>query len=480
MVIARKIAYNVIVSGVSKVLSTILALVAIGFITRYLGTEGFGNYAIVLAFLSFFAAISDLGLYQIATREISREGADEKSILSNVLTIRLLASLVIFAISPAIVWFFAYPAEVKQGIIIIAASYLFSSSYQVLNGVFQKNLAMDKVAVGELIGKVVQVATVILAVKLKLEFNWIISAVLLNMIVSFSIIYILSKKYVKVGFKFDFGYWKVFLKKSMPMGVAAIVAFVYFKMDTILLSIMKGSAEVGIYNAAYKVLENITFFPAMIAGLVMPIMAHSIFKDKQRFTEVSNKTFKVFFVLVVPLLIGTLFLADGIIALIGGADFVESGNVLRILVFALVLIFFGQFFNTILIVGNLQKKLMWILSFAAVINVGLNFLLIPRFSYTAAAFVSVITELVVVILAAYMVARKLNYVPLTENFLKILGAGGLMGVFLFFFKDLNFFVLAISSAILYFIFLWLFRAIEKSEITSIISKKEIQEYEEVS
>jgi len=120
------------------------------------------------------------------------------------------------------------------------------------------------------------------------------------------------------------------------------------------------------------------------------------------------------------------------------------------------------------------------LSFSAVINVLLNFLLIPRFSYTAAAFVSVITELVVVILAAYMVARKLNYVPLTENFLRILGAGGLMGVFLFFFKNLNFFVLAISSAVLYFIFLWLFRAIEKSEITSIISKKEIQEYEEVS
>lgn len=478
MVIARKIAYNVVVSGVSKVLSTILALVAIGFITRYLGTEGFGNYAIVLAFLSFFAAISDLGLYQIATREISREGADEEKILSNVLAIRLLASVAIFALSPAIVWFFAYPVEVKQGIVIIAASYVFSSSYQVLNGIFQKNLAMDKVAIGELIGKIVQVATVIAAVKLKLEFNWIISAVLLNMVVSFIIIYVLSKKYVKLSLRFDFAYWKSFLKKSIPMGVAAIVAFVYFKMDTILLSIMKGSAEVGIYNAAYKVLENITFFPAMIAGLVMPIMAHSIFKDRKRFNEVSNKTFKVFFVLVVPLLIGTLFLADGIIALIGGAGFVEAGQVLRILVFALALIFFGQFFNTILIVGNLQKKLMWILSFAAIINVCLNFILIPKFSYLGSAYVSVITEFVVVILTAYMVAKKLNYIPLTESFLRIMAAGGLMGVFLFFFRDLNFFVLALSSAVLYFVFLWLFKAIERSEITSIISKKGVQEYEE--
>ena len=70
MVIARKIAYNVLVSSVSKILSTALALAAIGFIARR-GTGEFGDYATVLAFLSFFSAVSDLGLYQFSTREIS-------------------------------------------------------------------------------------------------------------------------------------------------------------------------------------------------------------------------------------------------------------------------------------------------------------------------------------------------------------------------------------------------------------------------
>jgi O-antigen/teichoic acid export membrane protein len=79
MAVARKIAYNVAAGTVSKILQTILALVSIGFITRYLGTSGFGNYATVLAFLSFFASIADLGLYSISTREISREGADEEN-----------------------------------------------------------------------------------------------------------------------------------------------------------------------------------------------------------------------------------------------------------------------------------------------------------------------------------------------------------------------------------------------------------------
>ena len=67
-----------------------------------------------------------------------------------------------------------------------------------------------------------------------------------------------------------------------------------------MLSIMKTSADVGIYNVAYKVLENITFFPSMLVGLVFPIMAQSIFHDRARFEDISNKTFKVFAVLVVP------------------------------------------------------------------------------------------------------------------------------------------------------------------------------------
>lgn len=480
MVVARKIAYNVFVSSVSKVLSTALALVAIGFITRYLGKEGFGNYATVLAFLSFFAAISDLGLYHIATREISREGADEEKILGNIFSIRLISSVAVFGISPLVVWFFAYSADVKIGIVIAAASFIFSSGYQILNGVFQKNLAMDKVAIGELVGKGVQVVTVIAVIKADLGFNWIISALLLNMMVNFGIIYFLAKKYVRIHLRFDFGYWKIFLKESAPMGVAAVIAFVYFKMDTILLSVMKSSADVGIYNAAYKVLENITFFPAMIAGLVMPIMAHSIFAKRERFVDVADKTFKVFVILAVPLVIGTLFLADGVIGLIGGAGFAEAGLVLRILVFALAFIFFGQFFNTILIVGNLQKKLMWTLGLAATLNVGLNLVFIPKFSYLAAACISVITEFAVVALTASLVARKLKYVPRMENFSGVAAAAVLMAASLFLTRNINFFISAVISCVAYFLALWAFKTITMSEITSLISKKGVQEYDEAS
>jgi len=487
MAIARKIAYNVVFSSVAKVFSTILALVAIGFITRYLGAEGFGNYATVLAFLSFFAAITDLGLNQISTREISRTGADEKKIIGNIFCLRALSSLTIIIIAPVTVFFLNYPLEVKKGILIVAVSFLFSSTYQILNGVFQKNLAMDKVALGELMGKIVQVAFVILAVRLELGFDWIMAALLFNSIASFLVVFFWSKKYLRFKLQVDFKYWKEFLKESMPLGISAVITFIYFKMDTLILASLKGSADVGIYNAAYKVLENITFFPAMIVGLVLPILARNVFENRERFTDIANKTFKVFVILVVPLVVGTLFLADGVINIIGGEEFAQAGNVLRILVFALAFIFFGQLFNAVLVVSNLQKKLMIILAIAAVVNISLNLIFIPKFSYMAAAYVSLITEIVVVSLGLYLSVRKAKFIPVPERIFSILLAGSMMGLFLYLFRgytlispEINFVFLSVGSAGIYFFFLWVFRAIKTEEIKSLINKKGIENYEELS
>lgn len=480
MVVARKIAYNVAVSSISKVLATVLALVSIGFITRYLGKDGFGDYATVLAFLAFFAAVSDLGLYSISTREISRSGADEEKIMGNIFSLRIISSLVIFILSPLVIWFFPYSFEVKQAVIIVAASYVFSSGYQILNGVFQKNLAMDKVAISELLGKIIQMTVIILAVKFQLGFNWIISSLLFYMIFSFFLVHYWSKKYIRIKFQFDFSYWKKFLKESYPLGIAVFITFIYFKMDTILLSVMKSSSEVGIYNAAYKVIENITFFPAMLMGLIFPIMSQYIFTDFARFREISDKTFKVFVLTVVPLVIGAFFLSKSIIGLIGGSAFLEASPVLQILAFSLAMIFFGNFFNAVLIAGNMQKKLMFVLGFTAIFNIIANLILIPNFSYFGSAAVSVMTELIVVAATSYLAFKKLHYVPKLSHFPEIILSGVAMALFLYLFKGMNFVVAGMGSVAVYAFFLWLLKAVKTEEITSIISKKGVKEYESIS
>lgn len=464
MALARKIAYNVAASTIAKICSTVLALVNIGFITRYLGIGGFGDYATVLAFLSFFSAILDLGLYSIATREISRQGANERDIMSNVFSLRLLSSLALFVIAPVLFIFLPYSEDIKRGILIIALSYTFSSSYMVFNGVFQKNLRMDKVTITELLGRIIQVLFIILAVKNDWGFAAIIFSVLLSSIFTFVAIVFLSRKYIKFSLKFDFDYWKKFLKMSMPVGISAFVTFLYFKMDTILLSILKGSEAVGIYNMAYKIIENITFFPGMIVGLILPLLSMYVFSDKNNFTRIVNETAKVFILIIVPLIIGTLFLAEDIIGIIGGEEFLISANVLRILIVALAFIFFGNLFNSILLSANLQNKLMHILSFCAVFNIGLNFIFIPRYSYNGAAMVSLVTEFLVVLLTAYYANKYVDFKFSAKGWGRIFLSGIAMFLFLMIFDNLNFIYAGAGSILAYILFLWLTRAITVHEI----------------
>lgn len=494
MFVARKIAYNVVFNATAKILSTGLALVNIGFITRYLGKEGFGNYATVLAFFAFFGAAADLGIYSIATREISREKADEKTIISNAFSLRLTSSLIVLLLSP-LVLFLPYSQELRLGILIAAASFIFSSSYVVLNGVFQKNLAMDKVASTELAGKLIQTGFIILAVKKDWGFTVINISLLLYMIFNFVLIFFLSRHYVKFRLSFDWPYWRKFLKESLPLGISVVITFIYFKLDTILLSLLRNATDVGIYSAAYKIIENITFFPAMIVGLIFPILSRFIHSNRPRFQEISDKTFKIFVILTVPLTVGIIFLAPEIIRLIGGAGFSESAGVLKILVFALVFIFFGNFFNNILVAGNAQKSLVKILSVCAAFNIAANLIVIPLFSYNGAAVTSLLTEFLAATLTAIFVARKLNYIPRLENWRGILLSGAAMAAFLFGAKmtvlksfpaeridsvsalqvGLSFLISTVSSSAVYFLFLWLTKAVRSEEILSIVSRQKPSE-----
>lgn len=471
MVLARKIAYNVVLNSLLKVTSTVvLSLLSIRLMTGYLGQDGFGKYATILAFFAFFTAISDLGLGSVTAREISREGADEGKILGNVIALRLSSSLLLLIVAPLVTYFFNYSREVEIGILVAAMAAAFSTLSFVLNAIFQKNLAMDRVAIVEFLGKLLQVGLIVLIVHKDWGFLPIACTLIVSLSFNALMALLLSKRYTSFHLHFDMSYWKEFLYSSLPMGATAIITFTYLKMDTILLSVLQSSSHVGIYNVAYKIVENLIFFPAMLAGLILPLLSRFIFTQRERFVEIADKTFKVFVIAIVPIVTGTWFLAPDIITIVSGTGFQESVTVLRILIFALTFIFFGSYFNMLLIVGNAQKKLMQALIFAAVFNIVLNLILIPKFSYLGSASIALATEAFVVCLTGFLTFRYIRYVPSFNHIPRVLFSGVAMAVSLFFLEPHSFVFSGILSMGVYAGTLWLTKAISADEIASLFQK----------
>lgn len=467
--IAKQITYNVIVNGVAKVISIALALFAIGMLTRYLGTDGFGKYTTMLAFFAFFGAIGDFGLYSIATREISRENADERSILSRIFTLRLIISLFISLCTMIFVWFLPYERDVQISILIASMAFIFSSSYGLLNGLFQKYIAMDKVALSELSGKLIQVGIIIYVIKTELSFFYVALALFLTMLWSFSTLFLLSRKYTKIYLCIDIAYWRAFLKESAPMGISAIVTFLYFKCDAILLSLIKDQHDVGIYGAAYKIIETLVFFPAMVVGLVFPLLSRHITSHIDVFNKISNIIIKIFTIILIPLTIATVLLAGEIIQVVGGEAFADAAPVLQILIFALGFMFFGQLFTNILIASSQQKRLMYVLVVAAVINISANIILISQYSYIGAAYVSVFTEAFVTICTIYYVLKKTPFMYVSMRLSYAFFAGSIMlilGILLPFGHVYG----VVIGLLAYLILLFAFRVITRNDIMQLLTK----------
>ena len=467
----RKIAYNTVISAGARIIGLALSLITIGLVARYLGQVEFGYYAIVLAFLFFFAVLADLGLYSVCLRDISRPGADEKKIASNAFTLRFFAGLLFFCLAPAVVCLFPYPHQVKLGVLIGAFGFWLMSNQQVLIGVFQKYLRMDNVAVGELLGRLVQLGLVVFFIWRDFGFLSIITAFVAGALVNFVLVFVLSRKFIPISFQFDFVFWKNILKESLPLALAIIFTVIYFKLDTIMLSLMKPATDVGIYNLAYKLLESLLFFPAMFVGLVMPLMSKYAFFDKNKFRKTIQKTLDILLIFIVPMLAGVFFLSSDIVVLIGGGEFILSSGVLKILIVAAGIIFLGILFSNMIISLKKQRSLVVIYGTGALFNLAANFIFIPKYSYYGAAWTTVMTELIVTLMMLFVVYRALSYLPSFGIFYKTVLATLIMSLPLYFLSDWPLFLLILLSALVYSGGLWLFKGITSEEILFLVKKE---------
>jgi len=468
--LTQKIAYNAFFSAGARVIETVLAFVIMMLIVGYLGEGGFGDYIIVITFVYIFSVFADLGLYSIVVREISREGADEKKIVSNAFTLRLTAGIFIFSFAYFTSLFFPYSDSVQFGIAVAAFGFWMLSNTQVLMGLFQKHLAMDKIAIAEIAGRVVQLFLVWLFVIYDFGFLYIVLAIFFSALVNFIFVTRFASKYVKIKLEFDFQFWKKLLIQSYPLAISAILVLIYFKLDTIFLSVMKTSEAVGIYGLSYKILENLIFFPAMIVGLTMPIMSKYIFTNRDKFRSVVQRTLNFLIIAFVPIAFGVVMTSDKIIKLFSDDGFRDSPMVLNILIIALGFIFLGALFSNVLIAANRQKRLAQIYFVGMIFNVITNIIFIPKYSYLGAAATTVATELLVTVLMIGVIYKTVKFIPSFQVLFKALLASLLMAFTLFYFSDLNIFFLAFIGVAVYIPVIYFIGGISKEEIRKLTGK----------
>ncbi len=466
--LTRQVAHNMIYQVSGKILSTILGLVALAMMTRYLGQEGFGGYTTIVAFLQFFGILVDFGLTLTTVQMISEPQANEDKITSNIFTLRFFSALVFLGLAPIVVLFFPYSATLKIGVAITTLSFLFIALNQVLIGLFQKHLSMWKVAVGENAGRIVLIALTAFAIATGRGLLSIMWAVVFGSAINFLVNFLFSLKYVRIKFVFDWPIWKEIYRRSWPIGLSIIFNLIYLKADTIILSLFRSQAEVGLYGASYRVLDVLTTFPMMFAGLLLPILTAAWARgDLEKFKRVMQKSFDFLVMVAVPIIFGTFFLGERLMSFVAGQNFILSGTILKILILAAGAIFIGTLFGHAVVAVKKQREMIWGYAAVAIISLLAYIIFIPRYTFWAAAWITVFSEGVIALLTFIVTYRATNLAPSGKIFLKSLLASLAMAGVIYFLQSTNLLLIIISASAVYFVILYFIKGFTKETIIEI-------------
>ncbi|NTU99111.1 flippase [Candidatus Falkowbacteria bacterium] len=471
MKLATKIALNTIIQIISKIISIGLGLATIAIMTRYLSPIGFGQYTTITTFISFFAVAADLGLTLVTVQMISQPGADQNKVLSNLFSLRIFSAFGFLVIAPIIVWFLPYDHAIKIGVSIATLSFLFPALNQILVGLFQKHLRLDRVSLAEIVSRVVLLAGIMLAAWLDWGLNGILAVSVLSALISFLIHFYYSTKLASIKLNFEWRVWREIIHRSWPIGLTIVFNLIYLRADTLLLSFFKSANEVGIYGATYKVIDVLITLPFIFAGIILPILTSSWFNDRKQFDRVLQKSFDLMSIIALPLFFGTQFVSEKIMTTVAGKDFAPSGPVLNILIAAASIIFVGTMFSHAVIAVDKQRSMIRAYVFVAITSLIGYFIFIPKYSYFGAAWVTIYSELAIGLASFFVVWRTTNFLPKIKTTAKALIASVVMCLwFALTTESINLWLNLALASLIYFAFLYLIKGIDRQDLNKLFAR----------
>lgn len=391
-----KIPKNALALFSSQVYNKLTGAVFCIIAARLLGIANFGKFTLVLTFLSFFYIISDWGLSTLTIRDVAREEAETKEYLIYTIILRIAIALISYIALIALVFILAYPKEIII-LIIIAGLSLFSNN--VLNSFNAILNAYERMYIPSIMCMIFNTIFLLIgALCLYLNLGLI---TLISVIVILSLINtILTGSFLKehlTPFKFQIPrtpwMWGL-IKKAAPFAILSALSIIYFRVDTIILSKLKTIETVGFYNAAYKFVEFLMFIPTSLLMAYFPQMSKQAKSSKSKLRKNYLKIISLLLIIIMPIAIFLTFWGNHVILILFGRVFLPSGAALKILIWAVVIMFINAPFGNILY--NSDKILRYIpyQILLTLINITLNLILIPKLSFLGAAYTTLITEII--------------------------------------------------------------------------------------
>lgn len=471
----QKITKNISTLFIAQIFSYIIGFIYTIYLVRYLGVGNYGILSFALALTSILGIIPDFGLNILMTREIAKEKSLTIKYVNNVFSIKLLLISILVLLTFLILSLSEYSPQIIYVIYFMVIFMIFNTFSIFYSWLFQSYEKLQYQSIAVILNSLLMFVGVLILIYYNsslVTFSFLYAVVGVLILVYYLII---SKKsfgfsYPKIEIDWDF--WKVTIKTAAPFGFMGVFMTIYVMIDSVMLFFMQGNQAVGLYNAAYRIVLLLIFIPTVINTAIFPVMSRLYISSRDSLKKIVEKYFKYMIMIGIPIGVVITLLANQIIILIYGSPYLGSAPALQILIWATVLTYTNAAFVQLFQATNKQMLITKITFITMMVNIILNLILIPKFSYIAASFNTLITELIIGIIVLILANRLgyfVNVKKLLKDFVKIIIAAIIMMFFILLFENLYIVILISLSAILYVIVLFVLKGIDNEDVNIIKS-----------
>ena len=403
-----------------RILRITVGLFVSVWVAKYLGPKQFGFFSYTLSFVGLFAFIATISHNSIVVRELVKNPNHNDEIVSTAFWLRIMGAMLGILITLAVsINLTSNDRFVNILILIIASSTIFQS-FNVVDDYFQSKVMNKFVVITNVISlflsSVIKIILILNDAPL-IAFVWVVFFD--NFILASGFIYFyikLNSKFKIKNLKFNSKTAILLLKDSWPLMISSAAIMIHIKVDQVIIKEILGLEAVGQYAAAAKVSEAWYFIPSVLTASFFPAIINAKKNNEDLYNSRLQKLYDIMVWIAIAIAIPMIFLSDWLIEILYGYQYSEAGNVLMIHIWAGVFVSLGLASNTWLICENLQKFLIVNTFIATITNIGLNYILIPKFGIVGAAWATIISYFLVGYLCLLIWKKtRINFINLTKS-----------------------------------------------------------------
>lgn len=405
----RRLTLATAVQLAGRVLGSLIGGLTTAVLARSLSRPDFGRLALALTIMALASSLGDLGMNEIAVREMARAPERRDQIVGALAVAQLVLGVILGLVAIGIAFSLMAGEQARLMSILVMVT-LPLGAINVLTIAFQARLRPELAVVPGLVQNATWLIAVLVVAASQGGLALYGVGTLIAAVTQSAVSVRLARRVTRVAFAQTRQLILELLKYSWPLGLAGIFVTAYYHLDAVLLFHYRGATPSAYYSAAYRVIDVLQIFPVTVSGILLPFVAGA--SRRQGGAAQAGRAFELAIVVLlavaVPIAVLGVILAPGIVSLVYGSGYHGAVLLLQILLPAFVPICLGYLLTSQLIVHGMLRPYIVVTFLGAILNVGVNMIGIPIWGAPVAAWTTVGTEFVVMAVIAGIVRSRLG------------------------------------------------------------------------